>query len=57
MGGKRLKFPTRQKYVAPIPKREKQETPQEDEPISEEEHQKRMELLKGLGLIKEEEKR
>jgi len=29
----------------------------DDKPIREEEHQKRMELLKGLGLIKDEEEK
>ena len=53
MGGKTLKFPTRKKYVAPIEKKE--ESP-EEKTISEEEHQKRMEILKELGLIKERKK-
>lgn len=29
----------------------------EEKPVSPEEHQRKMELLKGLGLIKEEEKK
>jgi hypothetical protein len=50
MGGKRLKFPARQKYVPPVPKNEEAK----EEAVSEDEHKKRLELLKSLGLIKEE---
>lgn len=50
MGGKRLKFPARQKYVPPVKKNGEEK---EEEPISEEEHKKRVELLKSLGIIKE----
>ena len=50
MGGKRLKFPKRKKFVSTkgdivLEKSEEQ--------VSEEEHQKRVALLKSLGLIKE----
>lgn len=48
MGGKRLKFPRRAKYVPPIKSGEV-----EEEEVSEEEHKKRLEMLKSLGLIKE----
>jgi hypothetical protein len=48
MGGKRLKFPKRAKYIAPGPKIEEKE----EKPISEEEHNKRIDLLKSLGLVK-----
>ena len=51
MGGKRLKFPVRGKYVPPVKKNEKDTD--EEEPISEEEHKKRVELLKSLGIIKD----
>jgi len=51
MGGKRLKFPTRQKFVD-TSKDNKFENKNEEQ-ITEEEHQKRVELLKGLGLLKE----
>ena len=50
MGGKRLKFPRRKKY---IPSKLKQDKVAEEESISEEEHKKRIEYLKNLGLIKE----
>ena len=46
--GKTLKFPKRQKYIAPTPKGEDSEA----KPLSEEEHKKRLELLKSLGLVK-----
>jgi len=49
MGGKRLKFPKRRKFVPG------QDTPEgeiKEKPISEEEHKKRIELLKSLGLVK-----
>ncbi len=49
MGGKRLKFPVRQKYVPPVPKKEELK----DEGVSEEEHQKRLKMLKELGLVKD----
>lgn len=51
MGGKRLKFPKRKKFIAG------QNTPEgevEEKAISEEEHKKRIELLKSLGLVKSE---
>jgi len=47
MGGKRLKFPTRGKYVPPIEKVEMKENS-----VDEEEHKKRVEMLKQLGLLK-----
>ena len=50
MGGKRLKFPRRAKYVPP----EKKNEEAEEKPVSEEEHKKRIELLKSLGILKEE---
>jgi len=46
MGGKRLKFPSRPKYVAP----EKKAEEKKEAPISEEEEKKRMEILKSLGI-------
>jgi len=49
MGGKRLKFPARQKYVPPVPKREEQK----EESVSEEEHEKRIKMLKEMGILKE----
>jgi len=49
MGGKRLKFPKRKKFV---PGQDSPENKIEDKPISEEEHKKRIELLKSLGLVK-----
>lgn len=48
MGGKQLKFPARQKYVPPVPKREEKE-----EKLSEEEHEKRVKMLKEMGILKE----
>jgi len=45
--GKNLKFPTRGKFVPEV--KEKEMPAQE---ISEEEHEKRLKLLKDLGLIK-----
>ena len=48
MGGKTLKYPKRAKYVPPVKKVEMKE-----EEISEEEHKRRLELLKTLGLVKE----
>jgi hypothetical protein len=49
--GKNLKFPKRGKYVPHI-KRELSEPEKKEEPVSEEEHQKRIELLKRLGVLK-----
>ena len=50
MGGKRLKFPSRKKFVNTsgdvVFK-------SEEEKVSDEEHQKRLEMLKKMGLIKE----
>jgi hypothetical protein len=48
MGGKTLRFPKRGKYIAPGPKIEEIE----EKPISEEEHNSRIEMLKSLGLVK-----
>lgn len=50
MGGKRLKFPGRKKYVHPA-----KEAPVEvaKKEITPEEHQQRIEMLKRLGLIKD----
>jgi hypothetical protein len=48
MGGKTLKFPKRKKFVA---EQDKQEV--KEEPISEEEHKKRIELLKQMGIVKD----
>ncbi len=49
MGGKRLKFPARQKYVPPVPKKEEEK----EEEVSQEEHEKRMKILKDMGILKE----
>ncbi len=49
MGGKRLKFPVRQKYVPPVSKSEEQK----EEDVSEEEHEKRIKMLKEMGILKE----
>lgn len=51
MGGKRLKFPSRQKYVDPS--KDNKFEDREEKPITEEEHKKRVELLKSLGILKE----
>jgi len=48
MGGKRLKFPKRKKFVS----KEGEITLQIEETVSEEEKQKRIEHLRSLGLIK-----
>ena len=49
MGGKRLKFPARKKFVV-----DKSVTAvNEEQPVSEEEKKRRLEMLKSLGLIKE----
>jgi len=48
MGGKTLKFPRRQKYVPPEKKVE-----MEEEEVSDEEHERRIKMLKELGLIKD----
>jgi hypothetical protein len=50
MGGKRLKFPTREKYVPPVEKVEMKENS-----VDEEEHKKRLEMLKQLGFLKKKE--
>jgi len=46
--GKTLKYPKRKKYVPPS-----QSVKLEDEPINEEEHKKRLELLRQIGILKE----
>jgi len=48
MGGKRLKFPKRGKYIAPDPVIEEKK----EEEVSKEEHDKRIDMLKSLGLVK-----
>ena len=48
MGGKTLKFPKRKKFVAGQDKPEV-----EEKPVSEEEHKKRIELLKSMGIVKD----
>lgn len=48
MGGKRLKFPARQKFK-PVEK----EVEMEDEEVSKEEHERRIKMLKELGLVKD----
>ena len=53
MGGKRLKFPRRQKYVPRI-KRELGKPEEKEGPVSEEEHKRRLEMLKRMGVLKEE---
>jgi hypothetical protein len=50
MGGKCLKFPKRGKFVDQSKFEEFKE--EEEQPISEEEHNKRLEMLKSLGLVK-----
>jgi len=50
--GKTLKFPKRQRYRAPI--KNNLEEPVKEEPVSEEEHKKRIEMLKRMGVLKEE---
>lgn len=50
MGGKRLKFPKRKKFIAG----DSVQGEVEEKPVSEEEHKKRIELLKSLGLVKSE---
>jgi len=50
MGGKRLKFPTRKKFISSEGEISVDKT--EEKPISEEEKQKRLEHLKSLGLLK-----
>ena len=49
--GKTLKFPKRQRYRAPI--KNNLEEPVKEEPVSEEEHKKRIEMLKRMGVLKE----
>ena len=51
MGGKRLKFPTRKKFVpGEVNEFEKEEAKKE---VSDEEHEKRMKMLKDMGILKE----
>jgi hypothetical protein len=49
MGGKTLKFPKRKKFVKSDGAKEEAE----EKPISEEEHKKRIELLKQMGIVKD----
>jgi hypothetical protein len=48
MGGKRLKFPSRKKFVPPQDKVEQEEKKE----VSSEEHEARLKMLKELGLVK-----
>ena len=48
MGGKTLKFPKRKKF-----QKEQKEGEVQQAQITEEEHKKRVELLKSLGIVKE----
>lgn len=48
MGGGKRKFQARQKYVPPSIKVEEKE-----EEVSPEEHDKRLKMLKEMGLLKE----
>jgi len=48
MGGKTLKFPARQKY-----KPAEKKVEMEEEEVSEEEHERRVKMLKELGLVKD----
>ena len=50
MGGKRLKFPSRQKYIAPS--KEGEVFKHEEEKVTDEEKARRLAHLKELGLIK-----
>lgn len=52
MGGKRLKFPGRKKYVAPAKDAVVADKEVKKE-ISPEEHASRLEMLKKLGLLKD----
>ena len=47
MGGKTLRFPKRKKYVAPA-----NEAKEEKETISQEEHERRVKMLKEMGILK-----
>lgn len=46
--GKTLKFPSRKKYVPKVEQIKKVE----DQPITEEEHQARLDKLREIGLLK-----
>jgi hypothetical protein len=51
MGGKTLRFPKRKKFVPgdePVSKEEKEEK----ESISSEDHEKRLKMLRDIGLVK-----
>ena len=50
MGTKTLRFPKRKKYIPSNVKGQRYEVT----PVSEDEHKKRIDMLKSLGLIKEE---
>jgi hypothetical protein len=45
--GKNLKFPARQKFKPEIKEKE-----MESAPVSDEEHEKRVKMLRDMGLIK-----
>ena len=51
MGGKRLKFPSRGKFVDEK-KFNVADAEKIEKPVSDDEHQKRLEMLKKLGIIK-----
>ena len=51
MGGKRLKFPKRKKFV-PTNKPVGGEENQGEKTVSSEEHEARLNLLKNIGLLK-----
>jgi hypothetical protein len=53
MGGKRLKFPTRKKFVPEDAKPFGEDEEKKKEEVSQEEHEKRMRLLKEMGILKE----
>jgi len=50
MGGKTLKFPRRKKYMSST---KENNGAIEEKPISEEEHKKRVQILREIGLLKE----
>lgn len=50
MGGKRLKFPARQKFVDTS--KDNKFKDEEEQKISKEDEEKRIKMLKDLGLIK-----
>lgn len=53
MGGKRLKFPARGKYVDSSKEQVfRDDDDKDDKSVSEEEHEKRVRMLRDLGLLK-----